>query len=107
MTGALNLFDGDKKQASQVLCASASSSKLRQIRGEVSNKESVEEMKTPSASGAETSRTACLSVQNGTKDGNEFNKEKPDQHFSEERRKLSLTPQTGSGVDLCEANEFV
>ena len=96
MTGAMSLFDGSKKQASQVLNASASSSKLRQIKSESSVTEGAEETKTSSVHDC-----TSLYEHDKAKDKEELEVGVLEQHFSEERRKLSLTTQDAhGGADL-------
>lgn len=106
MTGALDLFQGDRNQASQVLSASASKSKLRSKEsgalpaGEYDD----EECKTPTPKASvpgDDSRGVRLDK------GDLSNKGKggggdadDDEQFSEERRKLSLTPKASGGGDL-------
>ena len=96
MTGAMSLFDSSKKQASQVLNASASSSKLRQIKSESSVTEGAEETKTSSVHDC-----TSLYEHDKAKDKGELEVGVLEQHFSEERRKLSLTTQDAhGGADL-------
>jgi hypothetical protein len=106
MTGALDLFQGNRNQASQVLSASASKSKLRSKEsgalpaGEYDD----EECKTPTPKASvpgDDSRGVRLDK------GDLSNKGKAgggdaddDEQFSEERRKLSLTPMASGGGDL-------
>jgi hypothetical protein len=89
MTGAMDLFHGNKGQASHVLTASASKSKLKAIAKDASALGgSVEETKTPTPAPGETdydSVKAGLAV---------------DDSFSEEKRRLSLTPKMRDGQYL-------
>ena len=109
MTGAMDLFDGNKEQASQVLSASASNSKLRRSKSIASNNEGAEETKTPSANNERNSLDTSLydKAVDEKEDEHEVHGEALDQHFSEERRKLSLTPVMAGAADLSEDNNEV